>query len=60
MSIVEKRYWVEGIKQGRKLERERILKVLNEATRHYSKTHYEGGYCQWCHINELIEEGDQE
>jgi hypothetical protein len=28
MGVVEKRYWLEGIKEGEKRERERIIKLL--------------------------------
>jgi len=30
MSVIEKRYWTEGIKEGEKRERERIIKLLEE------------------------------
>lgn len=40
MSVVEKRYWVEGIKHGIKLERKRILEELAklEEQSHRTKT----------------------
>jgi hypothetical protein len=30
MSVIEKRYWVEGIKEGEKREQERIIKLLEK------------------------------
>lgn len=57
MSIAEKRYWTEGIKEGRNLERERIIELLIQETGHNGKTHYEGINCQMCKLIELIEKG---
>lgn len=36
MSVREKIFWIEGIKEGQKLEQERIIKLLEpEVARHY-------------------------
>jgi hypothetical protein len=56
MSIVEKLYWTKGVDHGRELERERIIKILDENTGHNGKTHYEGIDCHWCNVNALIRE----
>jgi hypothetical protein len=37
MSVIEKKYWVEGIKEGEKRERERIVDVLKKAKEDYSE-----------------------
>jgi hypothetical protein len=36
MAILEKRYWTEGIKEGEKRERERIIKLIQD---HYRMSH---------------------
>lgn len=30
MSVIEKQYWTEGIKEGQKLEQERIIKLIEQ------------------------------
>jgi hypothetical protein len=33
MTVIEKRYWVEGIKEGEKRERERIINLIQDQYR---------------------------
>lgn len=58
MSVIEKKYWTEGLIEGRKLEQERIVKLLIEETGHNGKTHYLGMHCSLCNLIEKIEEND--
>lgn len=54
MAIAEKRFWTEGIKEGKKQEQERIIDLLIMETGHNGKTHYEGINCQLCKLIEKI------
>lgn len=54
MSLPEKKYWTEGIKEGKKLEQERIIELLNIETGHNGKTHYLGINCTLCNLIEKI------
>jgi hypothetical protein len=54
MSIPEKRFWTEGIKEGRKLEREEIIKLIKDT--YEAEEFFELGSFVWTtDIIELIE-----
>jgi hypothetical protein len=36
MAILEKQYWTKGVEHGKQLERERIIKLIQD---HYRMTH---------------------
>jgi hypothetical protein len=36
MAVTEKKFWYEGIEEGKKRERERIIKLIED---HYKMTH---------------------
>lgn len=59
MAIAEKRFWTEGIKEGKKQEQERIIELLIIETGHNGKTHYEGINCQLCKLIEKIIGGNK-
>lgn len=59
MAIAEKRFWTEGIKEGKKQEQERIIDLLIIETGHNGKTHYEGVNCQLCKLIEKIIGGNK-
>jgi hypothetical protein len=59
MSIPEKRFWTEGIKEGRKLERERIINLIKET--YEAEEFFELGSFVWTtDVIELIEGKENE
>jgi len=59
MNIPEKRFWTEGIKEGRKLERERIINLIKET--YEAEEFFELGSFVWTtDVIELIEGKENE
>lgn len=42
--------------RGEQMERERLIKLVHEETRHNGSTHYEGMNCYTCHILRIMRE----
>jgi hypothetical protein len=59
MSVPEKRFWAEGIIEGRKLERERIINLIKET--YEAEEFFELGSFVWTtDVIELIEGKENE
>ena len=59
MSIPEKRFWTEGIKEGRKLERKRIINLIKET--YEAEEFFELGSFVWTtDVIQLIEGKENE
>jgi hypothetical protein len=59
MSVTEKRFWTEGIIEGRKLERERIINLIKET--YEAEEFFELGSFVWTtDVIELIEGKENE
>ena len=62
MSVVEKRYWANGVEHGRELERDRITKELEaeiQELKKYGRTELWGLHKALLIVNQPFEEEDE-